>query len=240
MLLSVASRTIEDGPDPGVHVRMAHARVLPDRQLDLEPQRLVFHPGRSRLCRRHACAHFFRHGAFAISIYLGKRRGYGTERLAYKPHNTSFVVLGTVLLWFGCSGSTAVRRSRPTSAPSRPASFTNLAASSAASPGCCGTGVLSASTPLSGSALAPSPASSVSPLPPATSRARRCRDRFVTATGCNFGTKLKFLLGVDDTLDIFASHGIGGMIGCVMTGFFAQSSVAASTASPSFPWMARP
>ena len=42
--------------------------------------------------------------ALAISLYLGKRRGYGTERLAYKPQNTSYVVLGTVLLWFGWFG----------------------------------------------------------------------------------------------------------------------------------------
>jgi Amt family ammonium transporter len=42
--------------------------------------------------------------ALAISIYLGKRRGYGTEALAYKPHNTTYVVLGTVFLWFGWFG----------------------------------------------------------------------------------------------------------------------------------------
>lgn len=42
--------------------------------------------------------------ALAISIYLGKRSGYGTERLAYKPHNTTYVVLGTVFLWFGWFG----------------------------------------------------------------------------------------------------------------------------------------
>ena len=42
--------------------------------------------------------------ALAISIFLGKRRGYGTERLAYKPQNTSYVILGTVLLWFGWFG----------------------------------------------------------------------------------------------------------------------------------------
>ena len=42
--------------------------------------------------------------ALAISIYLGKRRGYGTERLAYKPHNTTYVVIGTVFLWFGWFG----------------------------------------------------------------------------------------------------------------------------------------
>lgn len=42
--------------------------------------------------------------ALAISVYLGKRRGYGTERLAYKPHNTTYVILGTVFLWFGWFG----------------------------------------------------------------------------------------------------------------------------------------
>lgn len=42
--------------------------------------------------------------ALAISLYLGKRRGYGTERLAYKPHNTTYVILGTVFLWFGWFG----------------------------------------------------------------------------------------------------------------------------------------
>jgi Amt family ammonium transporter len=42
--------------------------------------------------------------ALAIALYLGKRRGYGTERLAYKPHNTFFVVLGTVFLWVGWFG----------------------------------------------------------------------------------------------------------------------------------------
>jgi len=42
--------------------------------------------------------------ALAISIYLGRRTGYGTEKLAYKPHNTTYVILGTVFLWFGWFG----------------------------------------------------------------------------------------------------------------------------------------
>lgn len=41
--------------------------------------------------------------ALAYSIWLGKRRGYGTEKLAYKPHNVTHVILGTALLWFGWS-----------------------------------------------------------------------------------------------------------------------------------------
>jgi Amt family ammonium transporter len=42
--------------------------------------------------------------ALAISIYLPRRRGYGTTEFLYKPHNTTYVVLGTVFLWFGWFG----------------------------------------------------------------------------------------------------------------------------------------
>ena len=42
--------------------------------------------------------------ALAISFYLKKRRGYGTPALAYVPHNTTYVVLGTIFLWFGWFG----------------------------------------------------------------------------------------------------------------------------------------
>jgi Amt family ammonium transporter len=37
---------------------------------------------------------------------------------------------------------------------------------------------------------------------------------------CNFATKLKFLINVDDSLDIFAIHGVGGMVGNILTGIF--------------------
>ncbi|KAE9402383.1 ammonium transporter [Gymnopus androsaceus JB14] len=46
-------------------------------------------------------------------------------------------------------------------------------------------------------------------------------------TICNFATQLKFIFGYDDTLDIFASHAIGGIVGNLLTGLFAQASVAA-------------
>lgn len=44
----------------------------------------------------------------AFSLFLGKRRGYGTEKLAYRPHSVSHVVLGTTLLWFGCESRACV------------------------------------------------------------------------------------------------------------------------------------
>lgn len=45
--------------------------------------------------------------------------------------------------------------------------------------------------------------------------------------GCNYATQLKFLFGVDDALDIFAVHCIGGVIGNLLTGFFAADYIAA-------------
>jgi len=49
----------------------------------------------------------------------------------------------------------------------------------------------------------------------------------MAGTLCNFATQLKFFLGYDDALDIFASHAIGGIVGNICTAIFAQSRVAA-------------
>lgn len=58
---------------------------------------------------------------------------------------------------------------------------------------------------------------------------------FMAGTLCNFATQLKFLLGYDDTLDIFASHAIGGVVGNLLTGLFAQASVAGTDGITSIP-----
>lgn len=51
---------------------------------------------------------------------------------------------------------------------------------------------------------------------------------FVTASVCWSARRLKSIMGVDDGLDIFAIHGIGGFVGCLMTGIFAADYVAAT------------
>jgi ammonium transporter, Amt family len=48
----------------------------------------------------------------------------------------------------------------------------------------------------------------------------------VAGAACNYATKLKFLLHIDDSLDIFAIHGIGGLVGDLLTGFFAADYIA--------------
>lgn len=174
--------------------------------------------------------------ALAISLYLGRRRGYGTERLAYKPHNTTYVVLGTVFLWFGWfgfnGGSALSANLRATMA----CIVTNLAASVGGLTwmlwdwrlerkwsvvGFCSGAIagLVAITPGSGFVGAPA----------------AVLFGFMAGTVCNFATQLKFIFKYDDTLDIFASHAIGGVVGNVLTGLFAQASVAGADGSTIIP-----
>lgn len=165
--------------------------------------------------------------ALAISVYLGRRRGYGTERLAYKPHNTSYVVLGTVFLWFGWFGFNGGSALSANLRAVQACIVTNLAASVGgltwmlwdwrlerkwSAVGFCSGAIagLVAITP--GSGFVGSPAAVAYGV--------------LAGTICNFATQLKFIFGYDDCLDIFASHAIGGFVGNVATALFAQSSVA--------------
>lgn len=45
---------------------------------------------------------------------------------------------------------------------------------------------------------------------------------------CNLSTQIKFRLGVDDALDVFAVHGIGGLAGTILTGIFASPQLTSS------------
>jgi len=180
--------------------------------------------------------------ALAISIYLGKRRGYGTERLAYKPHNTSYVVVGTVFLWFGWFGFNGGSALSANLRAANACIITNLAASVGGLTwmlwdyrlerkwsvvGFCSGAIvgLVAITPASGFVGAPASVAF----------------GVVAGTVCNFATKLKFIFGYDDCLDIFASHAIGGVVGNIMTGLFAQAEVAALDGSTVIPggWINR-
>ncbi|KAK5632869.1 hypothetical protein RRF57_008585 [Xylaria bambusicola] len=167
--------------------------------------------------------------ALAFSIMLGKRTGYAKSAgLPYRPHNVTHIVLGTVFLWvgwFGFNGGSALASNlRAIMA----CIVTHLAASVGAITwtlldyrlekkwsvvGFCSGAIsgLVAITPASGF-VAPWAAVIFG---------------VVGGIGCNIATKLKFLIGADDALDIFAVHAIGGIIGNLLTGIFAADYIAA-------------
>ncbi|KAG7450189.1 ammonium transporter [Guyanagaster necrorhizus] len=49
----------------------------------------------------------------------------------------------------------------------------------------------------------------------------------VSASVCNLATKVKFLLRIDDALDLFAEHAVGGMVGLILNAFFGDSEIIA-------------
>jgi Amt family ammonium transporter len=165
--------------------------------------------------------------ALAYSLMLGKRRGHGTHELNYRPHNVTHIVLGTVFLWvgwFGFNGGSALAGSMRAIMA---CVVTNLAASVGGITWClldyrlehkwstvgfC-SGVIAglvAITP--GSGFVPAWAAVVYGV--------------VGGAACNYATKLKFVIGVDDALDIFAEHGVGGLVGNILTAFFAADYIA--------------
>ncbi|KAG5984053.1 hypothetical protein E4U55_006188 [Claviceps digitariae] len=166
--------------------------------------------------------------SLAYSIMLGKRHGYSTTHgLPYRPHSVTNVVLGTVFLWvgwFGFNGGSALAMNlRAIMA----CYVTNLAACCAgitwmvldyrlekkwSTIGFCSGAVsgLVVITPAAGF-VAPWAALIIG---------------IVGGIACNLATKLKYLIGVDDALDIFAVHGVGGAVGGILTGIFGASYIA--------------
>jgi Amt family ammonium transporter len=158
--------------------------------------------------------------ALAYSWVLGRRNE--KMMLNFRPHNISLITLGTILLWFGWlgfnGGSAFGANLRATMAcwnsclTAMVAAMTwclldfRLAKKWSLVGWCSGTiSGLVAATPASGF------------ITPWASIVLGV----VTGVCCNFGTKVKFVLRIDDSLDVFAEHAIGGMVGLVFNAFFA-------------------
>jgi Amt family ammonium transporter len=162
--------------------------------------------------------------ALALVMLLGRRRGFPNS--AMEPNNIPMVVLGAGLLWFGWFGFNA--GSALTSGGLASSAFvaTNIAAATAAftwmivswlhkRPTVLGTVTgavvgLVAITPAAGY---------VTPLAAIPIGA-------IAAVISYYGMMLlKIKRGVDDSLDVFACHGLGGIWGALATGIFAAVSV---------------
>ena len=59
-------------------------------------------------------------------------------------------------------------------------------------------------------------------------RARADRDRGIAGIVCYLAISLKFKFGYDDSLDVVAVHLVGGLIGSILLGLFADASVNAA------------
>lgn len=173
--------------------------------------------------------------ALAYSMVLGKRHDPLTSGKVpkYKPHSVSSIVLGTVFLWFGWFGFNGGSTGNSTIRSWYACVNTNLAAA-------CGaltwmfvdyfrTGGKWSTVGLCMGAIAGlvgiTPAAGFVPV--YTSIAFG----IVPAIVCNFAIDLKNVIGIDDGMDVFALHGVGGFLGTFMTGLFAADYIAATDGS---------
>jgi len=162
--------------------------------------------------------------ALAYCLIVGKRTGHGTDE--FKPHNIANVVLGTVLLWFGWFGFNGGSAVDSTARAAMAATVTNLAAAVGGLTWCLMDyrleKKLSALSFCSGAVaglVAITPGSGYVFTPAAVAFG------FFAGIFCNLAVKLKHVFDFDDALDVFAVHGIGGLVGNILTGIFAQSEI---------------
>ncbi|KFA80421.1 hypothetical protein S40288_07044 [Stachybotrys chartarum IBT 40288] len=166
--------------------------------------------------------------ALAYSMMLGKRRGHGTYELNYRPHNVTHIVIGTVFLWVGWFGFNAGSGLAADMRAVMATVVTNLSACVGGMTWCiidyrlekkwstvgfCSGVVAGLVSITPGSGYVPVWSAVVFGI--------------LGAGFSNFATRLKFILRIDDAFDIFAGHGISGLVGNICTGFFAADYVAA-------------
>ncbi|CAK7907668.1 ammonium transporter Mep2p [[Candida] anglica] len=173
--------------------------------------------------------------ALAYSLILGKRHDPLTQGKVpkYKPHSVSSVVLGTVFLWFGWFGFNGGSTGNASIRSWYACVNTNLAAA-------CGgltwmfvdwfrTGGKWSTVGLCTGAIAGlvgiTPAAGFVPVYTSVVFG------IVPAIVCNFAVDLKTILGIDDGMDVFALHGVGGICGSILTGLFAADYIAATDGS---------
>jgi Amt family ammonium transporter len=164
--------------------------------------------------------------AVAAALLLGKRRGIEKE---VRPNNIPYVILGASILWFGWFGFNAGSALAADALAVNALVTTNLAAAAGATswmltdwvrkgkPSAVGISVgavcaLATITPGSGY---------VSPM-------ASIIIGLAAGVVCNYVANWRARTTLDDSLDVFACHGIGGMLGTFATGLFASVTVNAA------------
>lgn len=159
--------------------------------------------------------------ALIIVLIIGKRKGFGVEPM--RPHNVPFVMLGAFLLWFGWFGFNAGSAFAANGAAGYAWVSTSLAAAAAmlawGFTERIRTGHYTAMGAASGivaGLVAITPAADV--VSPIWAIVLGAIAGVVTCLACS----LKFKLGYDDSLDVVGVHGVGGLVGTVLLGFFME------------------
>jgi ammonium transporter, Amt family len=171
--------------------------------------------------------------ALALVMLLGRRRGFPQD--AMEPNNIPMVVLGAGLLWFGWFGFNA--GSALTSGGLASSAFvaTNTAAAAAAFVWMIISWIHKRPTVLGTVTGAVVGLVAITPAAGYVTPIAGIAIGGIAAVISYYGmVLLKIKRGMDDSLDVFACHGLGGIWGALATGLFATASVNAAGADGLF------
>lgn len=166
--------------------------------------------------------------ALVLALLLGKRVGYNHKPI--RPHNLPFTVLGAALLWFGWFGFNAGSALAADGLAANAFVTTNTATAAAGLAWALiewwhnGTPtILGTATGAVAGLVAITPACGfVNPM-------NAMFMGIIVALVCYTAVAvIKGKLGYDDSLDAFGVHGVGGSVGTILTGVFAQKAVNAA------------
>jgi Amt family ammonium transporter len=162
--------------------------------------------------------------ALAMVLLLGRRRGFPGD--AMEPNNIPLVVLGASLLWFGWFGFNA--GSALTAGGLAASAFvtTNTAAAAAAFTWMVISWLYRRPTILGTVTGAVAGLATITPAAGFVTPLAAIPIGMAAAVVCYYAMLLiKAKLGFDDSLDVFAVHGVGGILGMLSVGVFASLAV---------------
>jgi Amt family ammonium transporter len=170
--------------------------------------------------------------ALATAVYLGKRRGHGSDDMS--PHNVPFVILGAGILWFGWFGFNAGSAFGANALASSAFVNTQLGAAAAVFGWIILERIRTGHVSTIGAATGA--VAGLATITPASGYVEPLAALVIgLAAGviCFLAVGVKDRFGYDDSLDVVGVHMVGGVIGVIMTGMFASLVINAAGASAS-------
>ncbi len=160
-------------------------------------------------------------GAFLV----GKRVGLGRESMA--PHSLTMTMIGTSLLWFGWFGFNAGSALEANGVAALAFVNTWVATAAAALSWLFAEWIFKGKPSMLGAASgAVAGLVAITPAAGFVGVVGAIVMGLVAGVVCLWGVNgLKRLLGIDDSLDVFGVHGVGGILGAILTGVFAAPSL---------------
>lgn len=165
-------------------------------------------------------------GAFMV----GKRIGYGKE--AFTPHSLTLTMVGASLLWVGWFGFNAGSALEANGFAALAFINTLFATAAAVLAWCVGEALLKGKASMLGAASgAVAGLVAITPAAGNVGIGGGLVIGLVAGFACLWGVSgLKKLLGADDSLDVFGVHGVGGIVGALLTGVFNSPSLGGPSA----------